>query len=125
MQMNMKCASPSRVNVRVVPFVQHRNVRVLVWSMCEWSGFYNTGMCECLFDQCASGPVFTSPKCASASLVNVRVVKFFGFAISKCASGLIFTTPECASATLANVRVVWFSQHRNVRVLVWSMCEWS
>ena len=74
MQMNMECASPSWVNVRVVRFVQHRTVRGLVWSMCEWSGFYNTGTCECLFGQCASGPVFTSSKCASASLVNVRVV---------------------------------------------------
>ena len=77
---------------------------MLVWSMCEWSDFCNTGMCEwsdfydtemyeCLFGQCASGPIFTTPKCASASLVNVRVV--------------------------------WFLLHRNVRVLVWSMCEWS
>ena len=40
--------------------------------------------------------MFTSPKCASASLVNVREVKFFGFAISECASGLISTTSECA-----------------------------
>ena len=64
MQMNMECASPSWVNVRVVRFVQHRNVRVLVWSVCKWSGFYNTGMCECLFGQCAS-----------VSLVNVRVVR--------------------------------------------------
>ena len=42
--------------------------RVQVWSMCEWSDFYNTGMCEwsgfynigmseCYFGQCASGPV--------------------------------------------------------------------
>ena len=31
--------------------------------------------------------------CASPSLVNARVVKVFGFAISECASGLIFTTP--------------------------------
>ena len=74
MRMNMKCASASWVNVRVVRFVQHRNVRVLVWPMCKWSGLYNTGMCECLFGQCENGPVFTSPKCASASLVNVRVV---------------------------------------------------
>ena len=61
-------------------------------GMCEWSGFYNTEMSECLFGQCASGPVFTTPKCANASSVNVRVVRFL--------------------------------QHRNVRVLVWSMCEW-
>ena len=27
--------------------LQYRNVRVLVWSMREWSGFYNTGMCDC------------------------------------------------------------------------------
>ena len=66
MRMNMECASASLANARVVRFVQHRNVRVLVWSMCEWSGFYNTGICECLLGQCASGPVFTSPKCASA-----------------------------------------------------------
>ena len=52
-----KCASASLVNVRVVWFLQHLNVRVLVWPMCEWSGFYNTGMCECLFGQCASSPV--------------------------------------------------------------------
>ena len=70
-----ECASASLVNVRVVRFLQHWNVRVLVWSMCEWSGFYSIGMCECY------------------SLVNVRVVEFL--------------------------------QHRNVRVLVWSMCEWS
>ena len=75
MRMNMECASPSLVNVRVVRFAQHRDVRVLVWSMCEWSGFYNTKMCECLFGQCASGLVFTTPKCTSASLVNVRVVR--------------------------------------------------
>ena len=93
MRMNMECASPGFVNVRVVLFVQHRNVRVLVWPMCEWSGVYNTGMGDCLFGQRASGPVFTSPKCANANTVNVRVVKFFGFAISECASGLIFTTP--------------------------------
>ena len=42
-----ECASASLVNVRVVWLLQHRNVRVLVWSMCEWCGFYNTGMCEC------------------------------------------------------------------------------
>ena len=36
------------------------------------------------------------------------------FTTPKCASGLVFTTPECASASLVNVRV-----------LVWSMCEWS
>ena len=53
----MECASASLVNVRVVRFVQHRNVRVLVLSMCEWSGLYNTGMSECYFGQCASGPV--------------------------------------------------------------------
>ena len=41
-----ECASASLINVRVVRLLQHRNVRVLVWSMCEWSGFYNTGMCE-------------------------------------------------------------------------------
>ena len=38
MRMNMECASPGWVNVRVVRFLQHRNVRVLVWSVCEWSG---------------------------------------------------------------------------------------
>ena len=71
----LKCASACLVNVRVVRFLQHWNVRVLVWSMCEWSGFYNTGMCECLFGQCASGEVFTTLECASACLVNVRVVR--------------------------------------------------
>ena len=72
------CASTRLVNVRVVRFVQHRNVRVLVWSMCEWCGFYNTGMYECQFGQCASsasGLDFTTSECASASLVNVRVVR--------------------------------------------------
>ena len=73
----------------------------------------------CTTPEYASGPVFSTPKCATASLVNVRVVEFFGFVISEGESDLIFTTPKCASATLANVRVVWFSQHRNVRVLVW------
>ena len=48
-----ECASASSANVRVVWLLQHRNVRVLVWSMCEWSGFYNIGMYECWFDQCA------------------------------------------------------------------------
>ena len=43
----------------------------------------------------------------------------------QCASGLVFTTQECASASLVNVRVVRFLRYRNVRVLVWSMCEWS
>ena len=43
----------------------------------------------------------------------------------QCASGPICTTQECASASLVNVRVVWLLQHRNARVLVWSMCEWS
>ena len=51
-----ECASAGLVNVRVVLILQHRNERVLVWSMCEWSGFYNIGMCECYFGQCASGP---------------------------------------------------------------------
>ena len=50
-------------------------------------------MCECLFGQCASGPVCTTLECANASLVNKRVVLIL--------------------------------QHRNVRVLVWSMCERS
>ena len=50
----MECASTSLVNVRVVRFLQHRNVLVLVWP---------------------SGLDFTTPKCASASLVNVRVVQ--------------------------------------------------
>ena len=43
-------------------------------GLCEWSDFYYTVMCECHFGQCASGRVFTTSKCASASLVNVRVV---------------------------------------------------
>ena len=54
-----ECASGSFVNVRVVLILQHRNVRVLVWSMCEWSG-HN---------------VRVNMQCASASLVNVRVVR--------------------------------------------------
>ena len=85
---------------------------MLVWSMCDWSGFYNTGMCEYWFGQCASGPIFTTPKCASGrptSLVNVRV--------------LVCATPGWASASLVNVRLVRFLQHRNVRVIVWSVCE--
>ena len=41
----------------MVRFLLLRNVRVLLWPMCEWSGFHNTGMCEYLFGQCASGPV--------------------------------------------------------------------
>ena len=61
---------------------------MLVWSMCEWSG-HN---------------VRVLVSCASASLVNVRVVRFVQH---------------------RNVRVVRFLQHWNVRVLVWSMCEWS
>ena len=73
------CASPSLVNVRVVRFVAY-NARV-----CKWSGFYNTGMCECLFNQRASGVAFTTPECAS---------------------GPVFTTPKCAGASLVNVRVV-------------------
>ena len=31
-------------------------------------------VCESYFGQCASGPVCTTPECASASLVNMRVV---------------------------------------------------
>ena len=73
-RVNMQCASASLVNVRV-----------LVWSMCEWSGLYNTGMCE-------------------TSLLNVRVVLILQH---------------------RNVRVVRFLQHWNVRVLVWLLCEWS
>ena len=61
-----KCASASLVTMGVVRFLQHRNVQVLVCSMCEWSDFYNTGMCEW------SG--FSTRECARASLVNVRVV---------------------------------------------------
>ena len=53
-----ECASASLVNVLVVLILQHRNMRVLVWSMCEWSG-HN---------------VRVNMQCASASLVNVRVV---------------------------------------------------
>ena len=49
--------------------------RVQVWSMCEWSDFYDTEMCECLFGQGASGPIFTTSECASVGLVNVRVVR--------------------------------------------------
>ena len=52
-RVNMQCASASLVNVRVVRFVQHRTVGVLVWSMYEWSG-YN---------------VRVSMECASASTV--------------------------------------------------------
>ena len=55
-------------------------------------------------------------ECASASLVCESQ---FG----QRASGPVCTTQECASASLVNVRVVWLLQHRNVRVLVWSMCD--
>ena len=48
-----ECASASLVNVRVVLILQNRNVRVLVRSMCEWSG-HN---------------VRVNMQCASASLV--------------------------------------------------------
>ena len=48
---------------------------MLVWSMCEWSDFNDSEMCECQFGQCVSGPVFTTSECASASLVNVRAVR--------------------------------------------------
>ena len=51
--MLVRSASPSLVNVRVVRFVQHRNVQV----------------CS------TSGVAFTTQECASASLVNVRVVR--------------------------------------------------
>ena len=71
MRMNMECASPSRVNERVVRFVQHRNVRVLVWSMCEWSGF-------------------TTLECASACLVNVRVL-----VSSMCEWSGVYITEMC------------------------------
>ena len=75
-------------------------------------------MCECNFGQCASGLLYTTPegasdpvvmcewKCASASLVNMGVVR------------PVFTTQD-------NVGVVSFLQYQNVRVLVWSMYEWS
>ena len=84
---------------------------MLVWSMCEWSDFFETKMCECSFGQCAKGPIFTTSECASGPSVMCKW---------KCASEM-----ECASASLVNVRVVRFFQHRNVRVLVWTMCEWS
>ena len=55
---------------------------MLVWSMSEWSGFYKTRMCEHNFGQCARGSVIMSEwkcasemECASACLVNVRVVQ--------------------------------------------------
>ena len=73
---------------------------MLVWSMCEWSGFYSIGKCECQFGQCASGPVVMCEW--------------------KCPSEM-----ECASASLVNVRVVRFLQSQNARLLVCSMCEWS
>ena len=97
-----ECASASLVNVRVVLILQHRNERVLVWSMCEWSD-YN---------------VQANMECVSASLVCESQ---FG----QRASDPVCTTQECASASLVNVRVVLILQHRNERVLVWSMCEWS
>ena len=72
---------------------------MLVWLMCEWSG-HN---------------VRVNMECASASLVSESQ---FG----QRASGPVCTTQECASASLVNVRVVLILQHRNVRVVVWSMC---
>ena len=57
-RVNKECTSASSVNVRVVWLLQHRNVQVLVWSMCEWSD-YN---------------VRVNKECTSASSVNVRVV---------------------------------------------------
>ena len=56
-------------------------------------------MCECLFRQCASGPVFTTSECASASLVCKSQ-------LGQCASGPVCTTQECAGTSLVNVRVV-------------------
>ena len=64
--------------------------------MCEWSDFYYTVglMSECYFGQCASGLVFTTPECASACLVNVRVILILqhrnvrvGYLFGQCASG--------------------------------------
>ena len=65
------------------------------------------------YSQCASGVAFTTPECASASLVNVRVVWLLynsgmcEWWLRQCASGRDFTTPECAIASLVNVREVW------------------
>ena len=61
-------------------------------------------MCEFQFGQCASGLVFTTPECATANLVNVRVIWLLQH---------------------RNVRVVWFLQRWNVRVLVGPMCKCS
>ena len=41
-----KCTSASD-DVRVVRFLPHRNERVLVWSMCEWSGYNVRVSMEC------------------------------------------------------------------------------
>ena len=71
--------SASLVNVRVVLILQHRNVRVVrffqhwsvgvvVWSMCEWSG-YNMRVsmkCELLVmceSKCASDDVLVAHLC--------------------------------------------------------------
>ena len=67
------------------------NVRVLAWSMCEWSG-HN---------------VRVNMECASASLVNVRVVWFVQHRNVRVVLILQHR----------NVRVVRFLQHRNVRVV--------
>ena len=83
--------------------LQYRNVRVLVWSMREWSGFYNTGMCDCEFGQCASDLALTTPECAS---------------------GLVFATLECASV----VGPMCKCSGHNVRVIGYGrveMCEYG
>ena len=59
-----------------------------MWSMCEWSNFFGFAILEC-----ASGPIFTTPKCASATLANVREWSGFHntgmceYLFGQCASG--------------------------------------
>ena len=82
---------------------------MLVWSMCEWSGCnVRMEMCECYFGQCASGPICTTQECASASLVNVRVVRLLQhwnvsvlvWSMHEWSDYNVRVNMECASASL-------------------------
>ena len=88
--------------------------------MCEWSDFYYTVLCECYFDQCASGLIFTTPECASTCLVNVRVAR------SLCASTVIgYVQVEMCEWSGHNVRVkMECVSASTVMCECLVMCEW-
>ena len=70
----MEYASASLVDVRVVRFLQHRNVRVLVWSMCEWSGFHNTEMFDRVkvWSMCEWSDIYNTGMCEWLDFYNIE-----------------------------------------------------